>query len=151
MENFLHNLKRRGCNFHVVWFADHEELCVPRDASDGLASGYRLTRAVLIKHLEQVTGTSELTERNLSHQFNSVQSIEFQDYLAQSAIHFFLSLDGQDVGIHSVANGIRYLKFIQYLALKGYSLALINNLEFVSSKVRKAIHSNPYYFCFSCI
>ncbi|KJK73724.1 helicase [Metarhizium anisopliae BRIP 53293] len=135
VEDFLQNLRRRGCNFHVVWFTDHEELCVPRDASDALASGYRLTRAILIKHLKQDTGSTDPAERSISLQFEGIQSYEFQEYLTQNAIHFFLSLDGQGIDTHSAANEIRYLQFIYYLAHKGYSLAIINNLEFVHASV----------------
>ncbi|KAK9443925.1 DEAD-like helicase [Metarhizium brunneum] len=141
VENFLQNLRRRGCNFHVVWFTDHEELCVPRDVSDALASGYRLTRAILIKHLKQDTGSTDPAERSISLQFESIQSYEFQEYLTQNAIHFFLSLDGQGIDTHSAANEIRYLKFVYYLAHKGYNLAIINNLEFVSSKVHASVCS----------
>ncbi|KID83228.1 DEAD-like helicase [Metarhizium guizhouense ARSEF 977] len=141
VEAFLANLRRRGCNFHIVWFADQEELCIPKDVSDALASGYRLVRAIVIKHLEHDIGVAETGESNISFQFESMEGDAFQDYLTQNAIHFFLCLDGQDIDRHSDANSIQYLKVIQYLSSKGYSVALISNLEFVSSKVHASICS----------
>ncbi|KAF5122335.1 hypothetical protein E5D57_012812 [Metarhizium anisopliae] len=120
----------------TIWFADQEELCVPNDVSDALASGYRLIRAIVINHLEHAIGVAETGESPISFQFESMQGDAFQDYLTHNAIHFFLCLDGQDIERNSGANSIQYVKVIQCLSLKGYSVALISNIEFVSSKVR---------------
>ncbi|EXU96040.1 DEAD/DEAH box helicase [Metarhizium robertsii] len=135
VESFLANLQRCGCKFHIVWFADQEELCVPNDVSDALASGYRLVRAIVIKHLEHAIGVAETGESPISFQFESMQGDAFQDYLTHNAIHFFLCLDGQDIERNSGANSIQYVKVIQYLSLKGYSVALINNIDFVHASI----------------
>lgn len=99
-----------------------------------MASKYRLARAIIIKHLQQTGAAAGSDESSISARFEHIQSNEFQDYLKENAVRFFLTSQSNDN--HSTANSIRYLKVIRYLALKGYSVAFLDGLEFASSKVR---------------
>lgn len=54
--------------------------------------------------------------------------------MEENAIYFFLSLDGQDDPRPS-HYGVQYLQLLRYLNSKGCSIAVLNSLEFTSSKV----------------
>ncbi|KEZ43234.1 hypothetical protein SAPIO_CDS4918 [Scedosporium apiospermum] len=95
-ETFLTNLRRRGCRFHIVWFAAHEDLCVP-DATNTLES-YLLTCAIPIKHLTHHDDTS--------------------------AAHGLAA---------NPALKVYYLDIVYKLSVRRYSVAFLNNLEFVYS------------------
>ncbi|PFH60934.1 hypothetical protein XA68_18554 [Ophiocordyceps unilateralis] len=146
VEKFLANLTQRGLNFRIVWFRDHEQLCVPASAASEreaesadliTANCYRLTRAILIRHLqEHARGSQEL-----QFVFQDANSEEFEQYLAQNSLRFFLCLDGNAFDGHWSPNSIQYLKFIHHVASAGYSIALINNVEFASLKVLSSVFS----------
>ncbi|KAM4058822.1 DEAD/DEAH box helicase [Hirsutella rhossiliensis] len=121
VESFLARLEQRGCNFHILWFRDHEHLCVPEGVSGDAASNcLRLSRIILIKHLEHYAQYSQAGWR---------------PYLAQNAVQFFLCLDGCALDGCASPTGVQYLEFIHHIAFHGYSVALMNSLDFVSSKV----------------
>jgi hypothetical protein len=132
VETFLENLKRRGCKFHVVWFAAHEGLCVPD--TDNSPEPYLLTRAILIKHLshhDEVSGEGQMCFR-----FSSMESPEYEQYLRDYAIHFFMSLDACTWFEGKTSpKSLYYLDIAYRLGLRGYSVAFLDDLEFVSSKV----------------
>lgn len=129
VEVFLSNLKRRGCQFHIIWFASHERLCVPTDSSDAASGFHRLTRTVLIKHLQHFSAGNKI-----SFEFPDVQSAEFKEYTSKNSLRFFLCLDGLD--FEGIASPFAkwHLAFIHEIGSRGYSVALINNFEFKSSK-----------------
>lgn len=64
----------------------------------------------------------------------------FQQYLAQNVVHCFLVLD--DCAMKGPCSLL--LGFTHRISVRGYSVALINNIEFVSSKV---YHSLPPLLC----
>ncbi len=126
MEVFLKGLKDRGCNFHVVWFDNHEQLCVPSEAPSDEAYKYHLTRAILIQHLAQHEGG------DLCFRFPNLQSQAFKEYLDLNTVCFILCADDASergsAAIHSRA-------FMYNISSMGYSIALFNGLRFLSSKV----------------
>lgn len=131
VETFLDNLKRRGCKFHVIWFDDHEELCVPTSAKQ--SERFLLTRAVLIKHLARHGASGN---GKVSFQFPSMESAGYDQYLKENAIHFFLCLNGRTIpGALERAKGMQYLGIVYRFGLRGYSVSFLDTLEFVSSKV----------------
>lgn len=133
METFLDNLARRGCRFHIIWFDDNEELCVPPLATE--PELYLLTRAVLIKHLarhDAISGSGKL-----SFQFPGAESTEYEQYLKDNALFFFLYLDGRACfESEDGRQAAQYLDPVYKLGLLGYSVAFLDTLEFASSKVR---------------
>lgn len=139
VETFLFKLKERGCNFHIVWFQDHEELCLPREVPKEPHSHYLLTRAILIQHLQrrQHDGVckSSAENRTICFEFQSLHDSDFEQYLTLNAIRFFLCLDGPAFDACSEATAIAFLSIAHHLASRGYSLAFINGIEFASSGV----------------
>lgn len=130
VETFLSNLQRRGCRFHVLWFENHEKLCVLTDVSEVTAGFYLLTRAILIKHLQQHEAAKHITFK-----ISSTQSDEFQNYLDGNTIRFFLCLDGFAFDGSASQFALYHLAVMQQFCCRGYSVALLNNFEFKSSKV----------------
>ncbi|OAR02466.1 hypothetical protein LLEC1_00945 [Akanthomyces lecanii] len=129
VEAFLSNLKRRGCQFHIIWFGSHERLCIPTDSSEAASGFHRLTRAVLIKHLQHYS-----TGKKIIFEFPAVESDEFKEYTSKNSLRFFLCLDGLSFDGHASPFAKRHLAFIHEIGSRGYSVALINNFEFKSSK-----------------
>ncbi|KGQ09019.1 putative helicase [Beauveria bassiana D1-5] len=63
-----------------------------------------------------------------------VESPEFQLYTAKNSLRFFLCLDGFVFDERKSPFAKSHLAFINQLSCRGYSVALINNFEFKSSK-----------------
>ncbi|RGP72272.1 dead deah box helicase [Fusarium sporotrichioides] len=80
VEKLLSELKRRDCNFDILFFRDHENLCVPQQAVSSIRGAkYRLTRRILIQHFIK----SNLDFRIL--EFASFESNEYKNYLSGHA------------------------------------------------------------------
>ncbi|KAM3499417.1 hypothetical protein MY10362_007323 [Beauveria mimosiformis] len=141
VEEFLKKLELRGCQFHIIWFENHEQLCM---SSSAAASGFhRLTRAILIKHLRQSSAGNKIT-----FEFPNVKSPAFQQYTAKNPLRFFLCLDGFILDEDKSPFAMRHLAFINQLSSRGYSVALINSFEFDSSK-REDL--DAFFACFTDI
>lgn len=66
-----------------------------------------------------------------------MESAGFDQYLKENAVNFFLCLNGRAFsGAMGEAKGMEYLSLVYRLGLRGYSVAFLDTLEFVSSKVR---------------
>ncbi|PHH67418.1 hypothetical protein CDD81_28 [Ophiocordyceps australis] len=129
VESLLFALQVRGCNFHVLWFKDHEHLASPEaESNPNLTTVYRLARAIFIEHFERHAS-------QFVFEFDSLDCPGFRHYREQNAIHFFLCLDSLDVQRHITENVTHFLSIMHKLASSGYSIALINNIQFLSSKV----------------
>lgn len=140
VEAFLQKLRERECNFHLVWFDDHSTLSSPGNKpGDQLNSRYALTRAVLVRHLQQTCADPASQGNAFSFTFPSLDHAAFQDYLAQNALHFFLCLDPQTFPDCSPEWFQSYLGIAHWFGTKNYSLAFINGIEFVSSKVQCSV------------
>jgi hypothetical protein len=156
VEKFLHALVSRRCNFHIAFFDDFQEFCVPQSASSGTIEKYLLARAAIIRHL-QVNLQNVHTDIEV-HRFSSSTSDTFNDYLKNTDIYFVLCHDGasvQDVKTRAIlqknldalkdeegntserekATKASFRTLIYSLMQRGYSTALVNGLEWQDTKV----------------
>ncbi|KAL2112537.1 hypothetical protein VUR80DRAFT_7275 [Thermomyces stellatus] len=83
VESFLHNLRRHRCRFHIVWFDDDEDICVPPSSEP---EPYLLTRAILLEHLARRSEASG--DGKLSFQLSDMSSAEYEQYLMDNAVFF---------------------------------------------------------------
>ncbi|KJZ77816.1 hypothetical protein HIM_02993 [Hirsutella minnesotensis 3608] len=143
VESLLFNLKQRGCNFHIVWFRVDEPLCVPTEASGSTSNIYHLTRAVLIQHFRHQDSSNPSSE-TVQYEFDDIDCMEARKYLASYAHYFWLCLDGISFDQCSLSISILYLQFMSKVASLGYSVAHINDLDFVSSKVLASVTSRSF-------
>jgi hypothetical protein len=127
VEKFLSELKRRDCNFDVLFFEDHENLCVAKEAVGSTrGTKHRLTRRILIQHF---------TKSNLDFkvlEFKSFESDECRNYLSSNAVHFVLCDDGRD---SSADQAIHLQHLIWKVMTSGIHIAIINSVTWRSSKV----------------
>ncbi|CAM1501134.1 Fc.00g102960.m01.CDS01 [Cosmosporella sp. VM-42] len=127
VEEFLENLRKRGCNFDVVFFNDLKDACVPAGVREEDAYKYYLTRTILIQHLARANLDSEILE------FDSFESNGFAEYLSSHAIHFVFCNEGEgdDEGPQIVQ--LRHL--IRKFFSRGTNVAIINSTVWKSSRV----------------
>ncbi|KAF4582000.1 DEAD-like helicase [Ophiocordyceps camponoti-floridani] len=143
VEKFLANLTKRGLNFHIVWFRDFENLCVPAlTASESEptpveTNSYRLMRVIFIKHLQH----HALRSQEIQFEFADYRSEEFEQYRTRNTLRFFLCLDGNAFNGSWTPVAIQYLNFIHHVASAGYSIALINHVQFNNLKVMASVFS----------
>lgn len=139
IESFLCKLKDRGCSFHIIWIQDHENLCLPGGVPEELHSHYLLMRAVLTRHLQRqqcdVVCKGSTVSQMISFEFQSLEDLEFEQYLTLNVIRFFLCLDGPTFDACANVTALSFLSIAHHLAARGYSLAFINDIEFASSGV----------------
>ncbi|KAJ9659560.1 hypothetical protein H2201_007309 [Coniosporium apollinis] len=103
VENFLQNLLRRKCNFHVAFFDEHEECCIPPFTPSEDKDKYLLARAAIIRHLQKNIG---MTQSRLSIKtFSSVDCSAFAKYLEQTGLYFIMCHDGA-VPVSKAANQV---------------------------------------------
>lgn len=166
MESFLAKLQNRRCNFRVLWFDDHESLLLPGRVHEGTKAPpeqqyaqatvfqkRRLARAILIRHLEQfcqqMTPPTELCFR-----FSSMDSEEFASYRKHTPIRLFFVSDGQAVSMcdnmgkpsvpdetpmaHVGTGMMTFQSIIYRLSTAGYTVGLLDDIEFHSSEVSLA-------------
>jgi hypothetical protein len=141
VENFLKKLVVRGCNFHIGFIEDHQTLCIPPNATQH-RNKYLLARAAIIRHLE-----SNLPEKNSQvsiRKFPTVLSVEFLEYLQETGMYFVMLHDGAhtvnkeggDAEEQQAQKAKTHLRFlVHWLVQQGYNVALMNDLEFVDTKV----------------
>ncbi|KAM0333306.1 hypothetical protein ACHAQA_001967 [Verticillium albo-atrum] len=145
VEKFLDELRQRGCNFDVVFFNAHANAVLPESvtADNALpaAAKFSLARTVLIEHLKRHAkngGDSPERRTNVSV-FADFDSDEFRRYRAENAVHFFLCNEGTSYAENdeSVAAGrtIILRHFIYRLVSEGYHVAVINDVQLLSSKI----------------
>ncbi len=141
VETFLNNLRERGCNFHVLWFDDHQEICLPAKASISKAYKYYLTRAILVEHLRNGTARGK-DGPNASHDtsfvFPSVNSHEFWEYRSRNNLHFVMCASQEQPHRECSNSSTAPLAIMQIFAELGYCLGFINNVELRSSKASGA-------------
>ncbi|KAI1364578.1 hypothetical protein F5Y08DRAFT_204635 [Xylaria arbuscula] len=136
VEAFLTNLKDRGCRFHVIFFDNQTQLCVPSTTPSRASYKYEMTRIILIQHLEHFANqASDQQDRVLAFSFPSVDSEQFRRHLAQYPAAFLLCHDGlTDLGELTPNSAMFQYMIHQFLHLR-HSVALINGTEFRSSRV----------------
>jgi hypothetical protein len=156
VESFLRGLVARRCNFHVSFFEQNQELCVPQWATDKNRNKYPLARAAIIRHLranlQSVHPDIEI------HVFSSVRSPAFAQYLEATDLYFVMCHDGaspsalrkrsilskhldslQDES-HAEEKKAWKVKTLFRLGIywfldQGYNVALVNGLEWRDTKV----------------
>lgn len=94
-----------------------------------------------MRHLQQSSAETASQSNAFSFTFPSLNHDAFKDYLAQNALHFFLCLDPKAYPDCSKEWIQSYLGVAHWLGANGYSLAFINGIEFVSSKVHGSVVS----------
>jgi len=129
-------LKDRGCVFHVLWFSDEADICIPAQLqeSSSLVSKYHLTREVLIQHLSRPFNFGDGHSTSLSHLFPGLESNSFRRYLEGNRLRFFLG-SGAHTGSGSKLGCETPLGILYRVASAGYHVAVIEEIEFKSSKV----------------
>ena len=157
VEHFLRGLVARRCNFHIAFFDQHRELCVPPWATGDTREKYLLARAAIIRHL-RINLTSIQPDIEVQV-FPSVHSSEFAQYLNATDIYFVMAHDGspsdalqkrrlldkslnalQDEETRLVSDPSLHAKrifrlLVHWFMSKGYNAALINGLEWRDTKV----------------
>ncbi|KAF7507459.1 hypothetical protein GJ744_010390 [Endocarpon pusillum] len=165
VENFLYGLLRRKCNFHVVFFDNHEDLCVQREGPASSRLKYLLTREILVRHLQLHLGQQH--PRHQVRVFSSFQSEDFTHYLTTTSMYFLMCHDGASTSALSTMerfnqisddhhpkegdsaikleskvgfrgqgdNRIGFRYMIYEFIRQGYNVALLNGLEWKDSKV----------------
>ncbi|EJT80287.1 DEAD/DEAH box helicase [Gaeumannomyces tritici R3-111a-1] len=144
VEKFLADLERCGARFHVVWFSNQEQLCIPPQALEANHAKYHLTRAVLIEHLNRNAGSGS---PKVSFEFPGLSSPEFELYLQESAVQCFVCSDGRPGPTDSPKDDERRqrcLDIIFRLNTHEYSIALLDGMVMTSSKVFTTVFSPQY-------
>ncbi|RSL40666.1 hypothetical protein CEP54_016052 [Fusarium duplospermum] len=127
VEKFLSSLKKRDCNFDVIFFRDMEDICVPNGVTaSNHVSKYLLTRRIIIQHLNR----SDINFKVL--ELGSFESGGCKNYLASNAIHFMLCDEGRG---DSREQTIRLRHLIWKILYSGRNVAVINSIIWKSSKV----------------
>jgi superfamily II RNA helicase len=135
VEEYLAQLQRRNCRFHVAFFEAHRHLCIPQSVKTINRSKYLLTRAALIRHLQ-----SNLVSESIQvHCFSDLGDQAFDDYLRNSAVYFMMCHDGSRSHTSTNHDGAdprtQLRSVILHFILSGYNVALINGSEFVDTKI----------------
>ncbi|KAL8773104.1 MAG: hypothetical protein Q9194_004403 [Teloschistes cf. exilis] len=153
VEQFLQGLIQRKCNFHIVFFDIHHDLCIPRASPSALRSQYLLARAVVIRHLVLHLPRTHPTIR--VHTFSSTHEPAFQDYLKASGAYFFMTHDGanplsvdqdprlsgkrsqdlESIEKQELQRRTTFRATILSLIDLGYNIALIDGLEWMDTKI----------------
>jgi hypothetical protein len=156
VEKYLYGLVSRRCNFHIAFFDDEQDLCVPQTASLASSEKYLLARAAIIRHLQ--INLQNVHPDIEVHRFPSTSSDEFTEYLRTNDVYFVLCHDGalvQDLGKPALqqkdldvlkeeessqtARQKKYKSSFRTLIYdfmqRGYSTALVNGLEWQDTKV----------------
>jgi hypothetical protein len=134
VEKFLHGLVSRRCNFHIAFFDDFQDFCVPPNASPATSEKYLLARAAIIRHLQ--VNLQNVHPDIEVHRFTSITSEKFAEYLRTTDIYFVLCHDGAS-GKKAYKKSFRIL--IYDLMQRGYSTALVNGLELQDTKVMTTV------------
>lgn len=91
VEKFLRALHQRKCHFHVVFFSEHAEMCVPPNIPVYLRSRYLLAREAILQHLAySLPSNVSIKVRT----FESYRAADFIDYLTERGIYFIMCHDG---------------------------------------------------------
>lgn len=170
VEHFLRNMLSRRANFHVVFFDQHRELCVPSFASAASRAKYLLAREAIIRHLSvNLKPTYPDVQINI---FPSVESEEFAEYSTHTDFYFLLCHDGasskalrkaisdksadaedNDSGVedddvteeddeNEVHKKTIYRQLIHWFMGQGHNIVLINGLEFQDARIISTVLEN---------
>ncbi|KAA8565170.1 hypothetical protein EYC84_010910 [Monilinia fructicola] len=136
VERFLQNLVKRHCNFHIAFFEDNRQLCVPPGVNSSHRGRYLFARTAIRQHLHYRLPQSH--PDIVVNTFPSLGSEEFSNYLHVTPIHFVMSHDGAATAKkpRSSKDAKNILRgMIWYFNSLKLNVALINRIEFRDSKV----------------
>ena len=163
VESFLLGLAQRHCNFHIVFFENNQQCCIPFGVADVKRPRYLLARSIIRRHL-MVNLTSSQPTINI-HTFDSMRDVSFQRYLVDTGVYFVMCHDGASVDrttstesaisqtghdfarieAQEMNRKISLRSMIFTLVNQGYNIALINGLEFMDTKVREIVMTYFWY------
>jgi ATP-dependent RNA helicase DDX60 len=160
VEHLIQGLVQRKCNFHLVFFEDHDHLCVPPNTSPANRYKYLLARSVLLRHLRRNLAKSHPLIH--VHSFGSAWGPEFGEYLNVSGAYFMLCHDGADqilpgeeptdapdatteAQVGDKARKLAFRSLISLMINRGYNVALINGLEWMDTKVCSTVPLSEVY------
>ncbi|KAH0606177.1 uncharacterized protein H6S33_003838 [Morchella sextelata] len=133
VEEFLQRLRRRRCNFALVFFDACEKLCIPPTPTGAKNEWkYRFARSAIVEHLMGVEG--------LVSKFKSIDDMGFRRYLDDKRPYFVMAHDGGD----SEDTRRPLLESLKKLIDIGQNVALINECEFVDSKIFSTVLKTKY-------
>ncbi|GME50787.1 Helicase [Neofusicoccum parvum] len=140
VERFLDGLRRRNCVFHLAFFDDHAPHCVPSHATDDQRAKYLLARAVVLRHLEVNLARASAETGVLC--FPSISSPAWDAARAANGYLFIMMNDGAadacDCAAHVRDKTALRLAICSHIT-RGYSVALVNGLEWKDTKVYTAV------------
>ncbi|KAF2497209.1 DEAD/DEAH box helicase-like protein [Lophium mytilinum] len=160
VEAFLRGLVTRKCNFHIVFFEQNRELCIPPGCSESSREKFLLARATIIRHL--LVNLKETCPDIEVHLFDSFHGDDFSEYLEATDLYFVLCHDGASPFVtkqkalrsaHKIKDHVKdesddiehvhsktmLRSMIFWFIKKGYNAALVNGLEWRDTKVITAI------------
>lgn len=162
VENFLRNLISRRANFHVVFFDQHRELCIPSFAPSASHAKYLLAREAIIRHL--AVNLKATHPEVLVTVFPSITSDDFVEYLNTTEFYFILCHDGAsskalrkrhllDKSLNAledehhdpdeeVRKKVIFRQIIYWSMAQGSSIVLINGLEFQDARIIATVLEN---------
>lgn len=154
VESFLLGLIQRHCNFHIIFFENNQQCCIPRGIADLKRPRYLLARSIIRRHLMVNLTCSQPAIKIQT--FDSIRDVSFQRYLIDTGVYFVMCHDGASVdrpistegSISQTGDDFARIEtqemsrktslraMIFTLINQGYNIALINGLEFIDTKVR---------------
>lgn len=136
VEAFLDRLRRKRCNFALVFFDACEQICVPSTPA-GMKNAwkYRFARSVTVEHLMSVG-----SEQGLVSKFRDVKDMRFQRYLDDKRPYFVMCHDGAEAKDAREPLLESLKKFIDI----GQNVVLINECEFINGKIFSAVLKTNY-------
>ncbi|TQS38013.1 hypothetical protein Golomagni_01491 [Golovinomyces magnicellulatus] len=143
LERFLENLVKRHCNFHIVFFEENANLCIPAGTIAVNRSRYLLARCLIRRHLEAYLPNCHVPIKVVS--FQGLDCVQFEEYLSKSPVDFIMTHDGSNSN-HSTGDGTsprenfqtlkhQFRIMIYRLNRRKLNVALINKIDFRDSKI----------------
>ncbi|KAI9055505.1 hypothetical protein LZ554_000454 [Drepanopeziza brunnea f. sp. 'monogermtubi'] len=143
VERFLEDLIKRHCQFHIAFFEENAQLCIPPGVNAEHEPRYLLARSIIRRHLTRHLPSACAVVINT---FPGLDSKEFANYLDVSPIHFVMSHDGsrREAKADTSGRGTNLNEKVSKVALRSIiwwfnthklNVALINRIEFRDSKV----------------
>ncbi|KAK6337775.1 hypothetical protein TWF696_001255 [Orbilia brochopaga] len=147
MEKFLADLKRRGCNFHVVFFEEHKFLTFNHaTVAADRAWRFVLIREAFIRHLEQSLAADNPVK---VHWFQSTADAAFDRYLADAKPYFCMAHDAVAGMEGQREQHLLQCGLLWKMMRGGLNVALLDRVEFRDSKVITLVAEGHGFFKFS--
>lgn len=146
VERFLQSLKRRKCYFYVTFFEEHADLSIPGRAQKKDLAKWKFARETLKRHLLETVNDQimEEGEERMAYGFDGLGDPRFAAFLEAKRPYFFMAHDGDDVdedaaGESASVEDWRLKQVVKTYMEMGYNVALVNQVEFIDSKVGSRI------------